>query len=69
MRDYQRTNAFASADDGEPLPNPLDPFGTAEYIRDVTAELATLARRHRFVTMAYLLDMARLEAETLLSRQ
>jgi hypothetical protein len=36
----------------------------AEFIATHTAELALLARRHKLDTLGYLLDMARLEAES-----
>ncbi len=35
----------------------------AAYIADLTATLASMARRHGMGTLGYLLDMARLEAE------
>ncbi len=35
----------------------------ADYTAAMTADLAALARRHGLQTLAYLLDMARLEAE------
>ena len=35
----------------------------AAYVADLTGELALVARRHGLDTLAYLLDMARLEAE------
>ena len=35
----------------------------AAYMAELTGELALVARRHGFDTLAYLLDMARLEAE------
>ena len=37
----------------------------AAYIADLTAELAELARGSGFQTLAYLLDMARIEANEL----
>jgi hypothetical protein len=37
---------------------------TAEYIADLCRDLAHMARGERFDTLAYLLDMACLEAET-----
>jgi hypothetical protein len=40
-----------------------DSVGAAEYIADMTRDLATLARRNGLDTLAYLLDIARLEAE------
>lgn len=36
---------------------------TANYVAELSAELATLARRHGLNMLGYLLDMARLEAE------
>ena len=36
----------------------------AAYVADLTGELALVARRHGLDTLAYLLDMARLEAES-----
>ena len=35
----------------------------AAYIAALSADLAAIARRHNLDTLAYLLDMARLEAE------
>ncbi|MGB6534947.1 MAG: hypothetical protein WBF58_03190 [Xanthobacteraceae bacterium] len=35
----------------------------ALYIRTLTEELARIARRHRYEGLAYILDMARLEAD------
>jgi hypothetical protein len=37
---------------------------TAAYIATMTGDLAELARRHGLDALGYLLDMARLEAET-----
>ena len=45
----------------------LDPAAAAAYIADIVASLATMARRHRFDALGYLLEMARLEAEALSS--
>ena len=42
---------------------------TAAYISDLSAHLATLARRDGFAALAYLLEMARLEAEGLRNGQ
>jgi hypothetical protein len=39
-----------------------DPVETAKFVADFTIELASLARRSRLDLLAYLLDMARLEA-------
>ena len=38
----------------------------AEYVAALTAELAGLTRRHRLKSLAYLLDLARLEAENII---
>jgi len=39
-------------------------LAAADYIAAMSDDLSALARRHDLVTLAYLLDMARLEAET-----
>ena len=39
-----------------------DPVETAKFVADFTTELSSLARRSRLDLLAYLLDMARLEA-------
>lgn len=38
--------------------------GVAAYIGETAAELSTLAHRHDLPILAYILDMARLEAES-----
>src|SRR5471032_1074000 len=40
----------------------------AAYVAELTGELALVSRRHGFDTLAYLLDMARLEAESAAQR-
>jgi len=35
----------------------------AQYVAELTGDLAVLARRHGLTTLGYILDMARLEAE------
>ena len=40
-----------------------DPAAVAAYIAALVADLSSLARRHEFDTLVYLLDMTRLEAE------
>jgi hypothetical protein len=40
-----------------------DRAAAANYVAELSAELATLARRHGLDALAYILDMARLEAE------
>lgn len=37
----------------------------ATYIADLTADLASMARRHGLGTLGYLLDLAKMEAENL----
>jgi hypothetical protein len=39
------------------------PLETATYIAELASDLAKLARDHGFSELAYLLDVARLEAE------
>ena len=45
-----------------------DPAAAASYIATLTADLAAIARGHGLDTLAYILDMARLEAENVNSR-
>jgi len=45
-----------------------DPEQAAAYVAGLTGELAVLVRRHRLNTLAYLLDMVRLEAEETIQR-
>lgn len=45
------------------LPGDGGPSEAAQHIRGSVHELAALARRHRLDMLAYLLDMAHLEAE------
>jgi hypothetical protein len=40
-----------------------DGAAAADYVAELTAELAVLARRHGFDALGYILDMAHLEAE------
>lgn len=40
----------------------------AAYLAELTGELALVARRHGFDALAYLLDMAQLEAESVTRR-
>ncbi|HVU42951.1 MAG TPA: hypothetical protein VHD86_18045 [Xanthobacteraceae bacterium] len=49
---------------GEPdQPEAQSPRAAALYIGKMSAELARLARRYRLEPLAYILEMARLEAE------
>lgn len=43
----------------------VDPAAAAAYITDLLADLAAMARRHRFDALSFLIDMARLEAQNL----
>ena len=52
----------AKSDDDQP-PGDGGPVEAAHYIKGAVHELARVARRHRLDMLAYLLDMARLEAE------
>jgi hypothetical protein len=56
-------NMFMPRDvSGEPDQS-QSPRGTALYIGRMSGELARLARRYRLEPLAYILEMARLEAE------
>src|SRR5688500_20087934 len=43
--------------------HPQDRQAAAAYVAELSADLATIARRHGLVALGYILDMARLEAE------
>jgi hypothetical protein len=45
-----------------------DPEQAATYVAGLTSELSNLVRRHKLDTLAYLLDMVRLEAEETVQR-
>jgi hypothetical protein len=64
-RDEQTSMAGALAEASEVggLPRPIKPESAAAYIADLTTELAALARGCRLEILAYLLDIAQLEAE------
>ncbi|NNM73310.1 hypothetical protein [Enterovirga aerilata] len=47
---------------------PVRPESTAAYIADITIELARLARGSQLEVLAYLLDIAQLEAASTLRR-
>jgi hypothetical protein len=51
--------------DGEP---PNETPHAAHYIASLTQELAELAKSHEFEALAYILDMARLEADQICKR-
>ena len=43
--------------------NDVDREAAANYVAELSRELAVLARRHGFAALGYILEMARLEAE------
>jgi hypothetical protein len=45
-----------------------DRAAAAVYLAAMTSDLAAIARRHDFEALAYILDMARLEAESTVQR-
>ena len=57
-----------NGDDDHP-PGDGGPAEAAHYIKGAVHELARMARRHRLEMLAYLLDMAHLEAEERLRMQ
>jgi hypothetical protein len=46
-----------------PGERPVDRAMAADYVAELSTELANLARQHGLDALAYILDMARLEAE------
>ena len=48
---------------GGPSVPPVDRATAANYVAELSAELANLARQHGLDALGYILDMARLEAE------
>jgi hypothetical protein len=63
LRDEHQEFGHMSADVPGETNLARSPGATALYIGTLTAELAGLARRHGLDTLAYILDMARLEAD------
>jgi hypothetical protein len=49
----------------DPVPEGETPRDAAAYIADLSASLAAVARRHHLDLLVYLLDMTRMEAESL----
>jgi hypothetical protein len=49
---------------GSALPSSQDTIEFASYVAALTSELSRLAREHQLPTLAYLLDIARLEANS-----
>jgi len=56
-------------DDDDQPPGDGGPAEAAHYIKGAVHDLARMARRHRLDMLAYLLDMAHLEAEERLRMQ
>jgi hypothetical protein len=50
---------------GSTLPDRMNQAAVSTYLADLTGELAAVARDHNLHTLAFLLDMARLEAENI----
>jgi hypothetical protein len=50
------------AEDGDRIGSRMSPEETAQYVAEFSAELSYLARKANLDLLAYLLDMARLEA-------
>ncbi|HEX2134405.1 MAG TPA: hypothetical protein VHG30_00650 [Microvirga sp.] len=55
--------------EGNLRPRETDPAEAARYIEAFALELSSLAKRSRLDFLAYLLDMARIEAERVGSRR
>ncbi|MFN3351700.1 hypothetical protein [Pseudorhodoplanes sp.] len=55
--------------DQAPPPAEDQAVAAAAYIADLVGGLAPFARRHGLVTLGYLLDMAKLEAEYVQSKE
>jgi hypothetical protein len=56
------TNNTSGAEDSVHLGLKMSPVETAQYVAEFSAELSYLAREANLNLLAYLLDMARLEA-------
>ena len=57
-----KSDAAQGSREGDLDRPPMTPAETAHYVAEFTAELAYLARRSNLDLLAYMLDMARLEA-------
>lgn len=49
--------------------DPQDRVAAAAYVAELSSDLAAIARRHGLDTLGYILEMARLEAETMLGNR
>lgn len=47
------------------LNEPVDPLAAAAYIADLSSDLALIARRNGLDALGFILEMARLEAESM----
>jgi hypothetical protein len=56
------TNDVSGAEDSARAGDGMSPMETAQYVAEFSAELSYLARKANLDLLAYLLDMARLEA-------
>lgn len=63
-RGWRKASATTSSIGGEPARDG-DPGEAAHYLRDAITELSQIAHRHGLETLAYLLDMAQMEADEL----
>jgi hypothetical protein len=52
------------ANNQPPVCEPVDRVAVARYVASLTADLALMSRRTGLQTLSYLLEMARLEAES-----
>jgi hypothetical protein len=55
--------AMGQQSGGDGARQPDDRVAAAAYVAELSADLATIARRHGLVALGYILDMAKLEAE------
>ncbi|HEY4775399.1 MAG TPA: hypothetical protein VIH40_11325 [Xanthobacteraceae bacterium] len=52
------------SEDADQRPGPCERTAAAAYVAELSSDLARLARRHGLDTLSFILEMARLEAET-----
>jgi len=63
MQSFGQGRSGSARTSGEPS-SAADRTAAAAYIADLTGSLAVIARRHGLHALGYLLDMAKLEAES-----
>jgi hypothetical protein len=66
---YEQAAVIAATGDGEAMAEPMEssetgPSAVAIYVATMSADLAVMARRTGLETLSYLLEMVRLEAES-----